>query len=176
MTRTQRGLTGAQRTLAVAFCLGLSSFAWADYENGQVAYERGDYRTAFAEFKQAAQQGILAAEYRLGQMYRKGQGVVQSDALALAWLRSAAEQGHSAAELSLGFMYYTGDGVPRDYVQAYMWFDLAASQIIDPAERDAARKHRETVALLMTPTQVAEAQRLSREIAFEISGPHCGLG
>jgi uncharacterized protein len=46
----------------------------------------------------------------------------------------------------------------RDYVRAHMWFNLAAAQ----GDQDAA-KARDDVAKLMTPAQIAEAQKLARE-------------
>jgi TPR repeat protein len=54
-------------------------------------------------------------------------------------------------------MYEEGKGVTRDYVQAYMWFKL-----VGPADSVAA-KNRDRVAAKMTPTQIAEAQKLARE-------------
>jgi hypothetical protein len=55
-------------------------------------------------------------------------------------------------------MYGKGQGVPKDYVLVYMWFNLAAAQ-----GNEGAAGNRETVTGLMTPAQIAEAQRLARE-------------
>ncbi len=60
-------------------------------------------------------------------------------------------------------MYGTGQGVPQDYVQAHMWFNLAAAGSPAGEVRDKAAMIRNTVAKLMTPAQIAEAQRLARE-------------
>ncbi len=58
-----------------------------------------------------------------------------------------------------------GRGVPQDHAVAHKWFNLAASRF--PASeatlRDKAVKIREAIAARMTPAQIAEAQRLSRE-------------
>ena len=48
--------------------------------------------------------------------------------------------------------------MPQDYVQAHMWLNLAAAQ----SHADAV-KNRDIVAALMTPAQIAEAQKLARE-------------
>ena len=53
-------------------------------------------------------------------------------------------------------MYDNGQGVPQDYVQAHMWFNLAAAQ-----GNKLATKNRDRIARRMTPTQLAEAQRLA---------------
>lgn len=70
----------------------------------------------------------------------------------MKWYRLAAEQGNADAQDHLGDMYADGRGVPQDNVLAYMWFNLAH-----------ADKRRDRVASTMTPTQIAEAQQLSRE-------------
>ena len=102
------------------------------------------------------------AQATLGFRYGRGRGVPQDDAEAARWIRLAADQGYSIAQWNLGFMYGNGDGVPQDYVQAHMWFNRLASQSTGE-ERDNAVRERDRVADLMTPTQLAEAQRLFHE-------------
>ena len=46
----------------------------------------------------------------------------------------------------------------EDYVRAHMWYDLSAAQ-----GHPNAAKQRDDVAKLMTPAQIAEAQKLARE-------------
>jgi TPR repeat protein len=48
--------------------------------------------------QEAARQGELAAQTRLGLMYRDGRGVPQDQALAYAWLSLAAEATSDTAE------------------------------------------------------------------------------
>ncbi len=79
-------------------------------------------------------------------------------ATALREFRSLAEQGNAETQYGLGLMYAKGLGVPQDYVQAHMWSNVAAAQGLVQA-----RKFRETAANLMTPAQIAEAQRLARD-------------
>jgi hypothetical protein len=55
-------------------------------------------------------------------------------------------------------MYREGKGVPQDYVVAYMWFNLAATQ-----GSEGAAQIRNNLAGLMTPAQITEGQRLTRE-------------
>ncbi len=55
-------------------------------------------------------------------------------------------------------MYGNGMGVTQDLVQAYVWLSLAAAQ-----GNAVALGNRDTAAGLMTPEQIAEAQRLARE-------------
>ena len=78
-------------------------------------------------FRQAAEQGDAEAQYALGGLYNRGQGVSQDYALSLKWFKMAAEQGDSDAQFSLGGIYSRGLGVVKDRVRAHMWFNLAAT-------------------------------------------------
>ena len=131
---------------------------WAGYQAGVDAYKRGDYGTALKEWRPLAEQGNVSAQYNLGIMYAKGQGVPQDDTEAMKWYRLAAEQGHAMAQLNLGVMYNDGQGVPKDYVLAHMWVNLAAAKGVKKAV-----KARDLLEILMTPAQLAEAKRLARE-------------
>jgi hypothetical protein len=90
--------------------------------------------------------------------YYHGQGAPQDYAEAVKWYRKAAEQGHAHAQNNLGAMYHKGQGVHQDYIQAYMWYNLSAAQV-----GRLAAKNRDLVAAKMTPEQLAEGQRLSKE-------------
>ena len=127
------------------------------------AYQRGDYATAFREFRPLAERGNAIAQFNLGFMYYNGEGVPQDYAKALQWYRKAAEQGHAEAQNNLGFMYEDGQGVPQDYAHAHMWYNLAASSFPPGEKRDNAVKNRDIVAKRMTPAQIFEAQKLARE-------------
>ena len=67
--------------------------AWADFKAGEEAHQRGDYATALKEFRPVAQQGDADAQFILGVMYSKGQGVPQDDVQAYMWVNLAAAQG-----------------------------------------------------------------------------------
>ena len=53
-------------------------------------------------------------------------------------------------------MYASGRGVPKDIVRSYAWFSIAAAQG-DLLAKDMSKVYG------MTPTQIAEAQKLSNE-------------
>ena len=77
---------------------------------------------------------------------------------AVRLIRPLAEQGDANAQCTLGVFYDNGLGVPQDKVTAYMWLNLSAAQ-----GRDGAAAFRDLIARRMTPAQIAEAQKLSRE-------------
>lgn len=102
--------------------------AWADFQTGMDANNRGDYATALREWRPLAEQGEALAQYNLGVLYRKGRGVPQDDVQARQWYAKAAAQGQAKAQFNLGTLYFNGEGVPKDYQQALRWFSLAADQ------------------------------------------------
>ena len=84
---------------------------------------------------------------------------------ALLLWRPLAEQGDAKAQFNLGVMYVRGAGVRRDRVVAHKWLNLAANRYPASEEnwRNKTTTLREAIAALMTPAQIAEAQRLARK-------------
>jgi TPR repeat protein len=122
-------------------------------EDGEAAYQRGDYLTAVSLWRPLADYGDATAQVKLGQMYEEGHGVPQSYAEAIRLYRLAAEKGNAFAQDLLGLMYEEGEGVPQDlsrrsgctgsllgemygqghgvpqdYAEAVKWYRLAAEQ------------------------------------------------
>ena len=150
-------------TVMTALLLSVST-TWADtaaaytqddYSN---ALRSGDYANALRILQSLAGQEDATAQYNLGVMYKKGLGVAQNDAEAVKWWRLAAAQGVAAAQYNLALTYEKGQGTAQDYVRAYMWFNLGA------VSGDAgAAKSRDIVAKVMTPQQIAQAQKMARD-------------
>ena len=123
-----RNLT-ATICLTITVLLGSAGVSWsADFQKGLAAAERGDFATALREWTPLAEQGTAGAQFNLGVMYYKGEGVPQDYKTAVKWYRLAAEQGYAYAQFNLGLMYRKGEGVPQDYKTAVKWYRLAAEQ------------------------------------------------
>ena len=120
------------KSLITTAILGFSlasfhSTAWADtlvqqFQQGFEATERGDYQTAFKLWLPLAEQGNASAQFNLGNMYRRGQGVKQDNFEAVKWYRKAAEQGNAKAQVLLGLAYLLGKGVQFNKSLAKEWF------------------------------------------------------
>src|ERR1700691_5394845 len=132
--------------------------AWADFQAGVDAFQKGDYMTAAKEWRPLAEQGVPIAQFNLGLLYLDGHGVPQSDAEAVNWFRRAAEQDYAPAQHNLGAMYGSGEGVKRDYIQAYKWMNLCAAK-----GNSGCVTQRDLIAKKLKPRQLAEAQRLATE-------------
>jgi len=72
-------------------CASLALPAQAGFDEGLAAYKRGDYATALKEWRPLAEAGDATAQFILGGMYAKGQGVPQDYGEAAKWYRKAAE-------------------------------------------------------------------------------------
>ncbi|HXI08529.1 MAG: tetratricopeptide repeat protein [Bradyrhizobium sp.] len=71
------------------------------WEDGMVAYNRGDYVPAIKLFRPLAQAGNAKAQNVMGVMYRKGEGVARSSAKAFMWFSLAAKKGDAQAHASM---------------------------------------------------------------------------
>jgi TPR repeat protein len=70
----------------------------------------------------------------------------------------AAQASSADAFFCLGLMYCIGREVQRDYVAAHKWFNLAALK-----GSLEAKRYRCEIASEMSPSEIAEAQRLARD-------------
>ncbi len=115
--------------IAVLLLAALAGTAVAGpFEDGESAYQRGDYAAAASWYRRAAEQSHAGGQLKLAFMYANGRGVPQDYAEAASWYRLAAEQGDAEAQYNLGFMYGNGEGVPQDDAEAAKWYRLAAEQ------------------------------------------------
>lgn len=130
-----------------------------------------DMEAAYRLYRQAAEQGLVAAHWQLGLQYLYGQGVPQNHEQAARYLRIAAEQGIAAAQTALAEIL-----LPENSKEALVWFQTASEQGDNNAhaalaelyllgryvERnsEAARSHAEAAAQFRHP----EALRLLGDI------------
>jgi TPR repeat protein len=96
------------KILLLSILLFCTQPALADFAKGVEAYWGKDYPTALKEWQPLAEQGDFSAQYYLGYMYRKGEGVTQDYKTAVKYYTLAAEQEHDAAQSFLGNMYRKG--------------------------------------------------------------------
>ena len=141
---------------ALQFFLCTAALA-ATLEDGVAAHARGEYEVALGIFLPLAKQDNMAAQYNLGQMYRKGNGTAVDFAEAARWYRLAAAQGDAQSQYNLGVMYYNAQGVPRNFVLSHMWLTLSAT-----SGAESAARNRALLAKQMTPEQISEALQLAR--------------
>ena len=94
-----------RRSLSVLALAGIPlTSAWAGYDEGVVAYQRGRHDVALKEFGDAAARGDARAQRSLGLMHERGEGVPRDLATATEWYRKAIAQGLTSAQYNLAFV------------------------------------------------------------------------
>jgi TPR repeat protein len=168
------------RKKSIAAVVGGASLS----DEGNAAYDRGDFDEALRLLRPLADQGDYPAQLTLAMMYYDGEGVPQDHAEAARWLRLAADSnpddgfvrgmlgnieetekhrrraydGDPEGQYRLGTSYRAGWGVPADLVQAHMWMTLAAER-----GYERAVSLRDIFARQLTPEQLAESERLVQQ-------------
>ena len=132
--------------------------AWADFQAGMDAKNRGDFAKALREWRPLAEQGEARAQFYLGMLYENGDGVPEDYEKAREWYEKSAAQGDANAQFYLGLMSAFGRGASLDLVQAHMWYSLAAAN-----GHARAALHRNDLAKEMKAAQIAEAQKRAKE-------------
>ncbi len=82
----------------------------------------------FNDILKSAGQGDPNAQFKVGDIYYRGQGIPKDYQEAIKWYQKAAENGNVEAQYILAWMYYKGKDVPQDYNQAVKWFLEAAEE------------------------------------------------
>ncbi|MSR25270.1 MAG: sel1 repeat family protein [Nitrospiraceae bacterium] len=120
-----------------------------------------DIPRALEFLNQAAEMGLAQAQTRLGTIYEMREEVDGKEndySRAMFWYKLAAEQNYPEAQFRIGRLYRQGLGVPQDYIIAHFWLNLAAAKNLE-----YAAYARDDLSKIMSPAQIAEAQRLARE-------------
>jgi TPR repeat protein len=87
--------------IAATLLVGTAGAQAGPWEDGMVAYNRGDYVPAIRLFRPLAEAGNPKAQNQIGLMYRKGEGTAQSPAGAFMWFSLAAKRGDAKAKAGL---------------------------------------------------------------------------
>lgn len=87
-----------------------------------------DMVRAVSWFRKAAEQNNADAQYWLGVLNQRGDGIAKDEVAALTWYRKAGTQVDVRALRNLGTAYQHGLGVAIDLVQAVHWYRRAAER------------------------------------------------
>lgn len=108
------------------------------------AYDAKNYKDAMKLYLPLAQKGDSDAQYHIGRMYEKGQGVWRNYDEMAKWYIKAAEGGHPAAQYRVAVGYYYGfAGLPKDEEQALKWLRRAAEGGDRKAQKILGRAYEE---------------------------------
>ena len=143
------GHPGARNNLGLMYDRGLG--VKVDYAAARELYlsalgggndeARGNLESFFAEgrgapsgppalewYRAGAEAGIASAQYRLGMMYAKGEGVARDERTAADWLLKAAHQGHPEARKEAAELFFA---LGEDLQAASLGHEGAARRLAD---------------------------------------------
>lgn len=89
-------------------------------------YAVQDYDNAAYFYKLAAEQNDAEAQFHMGLLHERGDGVEKLPETALRWYEKAAKQAHPPAQTRLGWLHEHGVYVPKNAVLAAKWYEKAA--------------------------------------------------
>ena len=135
------------------------------YESGRAGKRNRDKAIGF--YKLAAASGHSPdAEYALGRIYFRGQGVPRDENLGLTWVIKAANDGQPGAQYLLGEAYEVGGILKADKIDAYYWYTAAlAGDEVVLREADPEFNPRKAIAVLMQHMTRAEIATGNEKLA-----------
>ncbi len=126
------------------------------------ALAQENYAAALGLLIPLAEGGSSEAQYRLGDLYYKGQGTPQDYLAAGKWYARAAGQLDTPwapeAQVNLAIMHALGQGMPVDLPGALMWDEIALA-----CGSDLALAERDLLAARLGPVQAVRARQLAQE-------------
>jgi TPR repeat protein len=155
-----------QNTLTADELKALQQKAEQGDDSGRGATQ--DHSQSAAWYRKAAEQGDAKAQFNLGLMYRYGPGYSPNLDRWVEAFDPAPGYARPTAQTNPAAKYKSGTGIPKDYIEAHKWMSLAAAGATGENQKRFADA-RDSLAKVMTPEQIAEAQKRATEwtAAFE---------
>lgn len=110
-----------------------SNFSTPTLQDGQDAFNQGNYDLAFAHWQTLATQGHADAQVFVGLSYANGWGVNKNSKLASHWYKKAAVKENASGQFLLGLYLISGDDA--DMPTGVMWLRRAAENGDESAKR-----------------------------------------
>src|SRR5258708_38686138 len=126
--RMRAGLMVAGAVAAWLAASGVAAAMDSGLDDALAIYRRGGYTEALAQLSAIAARREPEADYWIGAIYEKGEGVPRNFAPAARWYGLAADQGIAAAQFRLGLLYDAGKGVTANRATALQLYQAAAKQ------------------------------------------------
>jgi len=112
--------------LVLASLLIFPAAAQADYGQGKVAYDSGNWKEAITNLRPEAEKGDARALVLLANMYGNGHGVDQDFEEAFTLYRRAAALNSLEGILATATLYQEGKGIGKNTRLAILWFERGA--------------------------------------------------
>lgn len=144
-------------------------------EDGLLAAQNGDFKRAHDLLLPEAEKGDAVAQYNLGMMYARGDGVARNPSEAVRWWRKAAEKKFAPAQNNIGFAYQTGEGAELNLTEAVKWYRLAAEKGDPMAQANLGAAYAEGRGVEQNWELSTKWYRLSAEQGFPLGMANLGI-
>lgn len=101
---------------------------WADFLDGEAAFNAKRYSQAMLYFRPLADEGDFRAQYYVAYLYLNGYGVTKNTELGVEYLQKSLAHNYHLAQALMGFLYAQGEAVPVDHKKAIALYQKAADQ------------------------------------------------
>lgn len=128
---------------------------------------------ALAWYRYAVRLGNTAATYRLGDAYRRGQGIPADGERAFRLFSLGARMGDEKSRFALGVCYEQGIGTDSNPKQAFRCYEAAARAGYAPAENNLGGCYERGIGVIRDVTAAAEWYALA---SSELPEAACRLG
>ncbi|MGL6188451.1 MAG: tetratricopeptide repeat protein, partial [Holosporales bacterium] len=91
-------------------------------------YLKNNFEDAARWYRKAAEQGDASAQFNLGFILARGEGVTKDLKKAVPLIQKEVEKGHGLARYNLGLMYDNGKSVGKELKEAEKWYRKAVDQ------------------------------------------------
>lgn len=132
----QLNLAGAYLTGGHVSRRGFAPAPLASPAGAAEALGRKDERAALRWFEQAAEQGVVVAQFNIGLIYERGLGVNRNLLAAMKWYARSVETDFAPAFINLARLYESGDAITRDRAAALQLRLRAWQQGINRAQQN----------------------------------------
>lgn len=132
---------------------GAQFYLGTKYQHGKDVEK--DVKQAFAWYKAAADQGLVAAQLNVGRMMADGVGTKKDEVLARQYLEKAASRGDNRASFNLAVM----EEKRKNYLGAYQWYELSTRDgMLDTKVISLSEGKKTALAANLTQEQIRQAR------------------
>ncbi|WP_419905412.1 ankyrin repeat domain-containing protein [Kiloniella sp.] len=133
-------------TMALSLTFGMlnSSVSYADFDEGQKAFEAEDYSTAFRYWQMSADQGEARSQLNLARLYRDGMGTNKDKIAASLYYSLAADQNLKDAgqEQEILLKTFSEDEVKLTDKLVESWEPVDIAPVVEKIPLSAAEKEK----------------------------------
>ncbi|MDG2087939.1 MAG: hypothetical protein P8J68_04275 [Arenicellaceae bacterium] len=113
----------------------------SDPDEIELLYQEGKHKEALDAWMIKAFEGEAEAQFKVGTMFREGQGITPDPKQSVYWYLQAARQDHIAAQYNLGHAFMSGSGAEKDEPEAVRWWTSAAEAGDELAQFNVGRAY-----------------------------------